>query len=74
MMIPIRATYSRSTSRRQKNFEPQMIDAVYAEVPDGLVREKICETLVYNAPQPMREGLMIGMEKLREQGMFDYEK
>lgn len=74
MMVMIRATYSRSTSRKQKGFEPQLIEAVHAEVPDGLVREKICETLVYRSPETMREGLMIGMEKLRSQGLFDYEK
>lgn len=74
MMVMTRATYSRSTSRKQKNFKPQLIASVRAEVPDGLVREKICETLVYRAPESMREGLMIGMERLRAQRLFDYEK
>lgn len=74
MMVMTRATYSRSTSRKQKGHRPQLIDAVYADVPDGLVREKICETLVYRSPEAMREGLVIGMEDLRAQGLFDYEK
>ena len=37
MLVPVRAVYSRSPRGKSEGFESQMIDAVYADVPDGLV-------------------------------------
>ena len=37
MLIPVRAVYSRSPRGKSEGFVPQMVEATYADVPEGLV-------------------------------------
>ena len=69
MRIMVRATY-----RRQLHYhgeEPQLIDAQYAEVPDGIVKRTFCESLIDRLPGPEKWRGEEAIAQMQKDGYFD---